>query len=124
MFKIILGAIVGFFVWSILWVGGDAILKAVSVNYAESAATMNFSAPMLMIPLILSAAVSIVSGFVAASIARENTKSPLLLGILLLITGIFVQLSVWEKIPVWYHLAFWVLLIPMASLGGKLRSVK
>ena len=124
MLKIILGVVVGFIVWSILWVGVDAVLRAVWSGYNESVEAMTFSAPMLIVPLVLSAVVSIISGFAAASIAGESGKSPLILGVLLLIVGIFVQMSVWDKIPLWYHLTFWILLVPMTVLGGKLRSEK
>jgi hypothetical protein len=124
MLKIILGVAAGFIVWSILWVGVDAILRSVWTSYSESVKTMTFSSVMLIVPLILSAIVSIVSGFVAALISKEHSKAPLFSGILLLIVGIFVQLGVWDKIPLWYHLTFWVLLVPMTVLGGRLRSRK
>ncbi len=124
MLRIFLGVTVGFVVWSILWVGVDAILRAVWTNYDESIKAMTFSSSMLIVPLVLSAVVSIISGFVAALISRENSKSSLILGILLLIVGIFVQMSVWDKIPLWYHLTFLILLIPMTILGGKLRTEK
>jgi len=122
MLRIILGVVAGFIVWSILWVGVDAGLRAVWISYDESVKAMTFSSSMLIVPLILSAIVSVVSGFVAALIAKENSKSPLILGIVLLIVGIFAQMGVWDKIPLWYHLAFWILLIPMTVLGGKLRA--
>ena len=122
MLRIILGVVAGFIVWSILWVGVDAGLRAVWISYDESVKAMTFSSSMLIVPLILSAIVSVVSGFVAALIAKENSKSPLILGIVLLIVGIFVQMGVWDKIPLWYHLAFWILLVPMTVLGGKLRA--
>jgi hypothetical protein len=120
MLKIILGIIAGFLVWSILWVGVDALLKAVWTDYNASVEAMNFTTTMLIVPLVLSAVCSIIAGFVTALIVKENSKSPLILGVLLLLVGIFVQMSVWDKIPLWYHLAFWVLLIPMTVLGGKL----
>ncbi len=122
MLKISLGVIVGFIVWSILWVGFDAILRTVWTSYDESAKAMKFSSLMLLVPLILSAVVSLISGYVAALVAKENAKSPLILGVLLLIVGISVQIGVWDKIPLWYHLTFWILLIPMTILGGKLKQ--
>lgn len=124
MLKIISGVFAGFFVWSILWVGIDAILRGIWSDYNESVERMNFSSAMLIVPLILSAVCSVIAGSVATLIAGENFKSPLILGILLLITGIFVQISVWDKIPLWYHLAFWILLIPMTVFGGKLIQAK
>ena len=121
MLKISLGVIVGFIVWSVLWVAMDALLRAFWGNYNESVEAMNFSSSMLLVPLVLSAVVSLISGYGAALIAKENAKSPLILGIILLIVGIFVQIGVWDKIPLWYHLTFWILLIPMTILGGKLK---
>ncbi len=124
MLKIFLGVVAGFFVWSILWVGIDAVLKGVWAGYKENVEAMSFSPAMLIVPLILSAVCSIIAGFVAALIARENSKSPLILGALLLIVGIFVQIGVWDKIPLWYHLAFWILLVPMTIFGGKLMQLR
>jgi uncharacterized protein YacL len=124
MLKIALGVIVGFLVWSILWVGFDALLRAVLTSYDESVKAMTFSSLMLILLLVLSAVVSTISGFIAALISKENSKSPLILGILLLIVGVIVQMGVWDKIPLWYHLTFWILLVPMTVLGGRLRSEK
>jgi uncharacterized membrane protein YeaQ/YmgE (transglycosylase-associated protein family) len=121
MLRIIFGIVAGFLVWSILWVGIDAVLKGVWTDYNRSVEAMIFSAAQLVVPLILSAVCSIIAGFVAALIAKENSKSPLILGILLLVVGIFVQIAVWDKIPLWHHLTFWILLIPMTIFGGKLR---
>ncbi|MGC2237955.1 MAG: hypothetical protein WA584_17480 [Pyrinomonadaceae bacterium] len=122
MLRIILGVVAGFIVWSILWVGADAVIRAIWTSYDESAKAMSFQTSMLFVPLILSAVVSVISGLIAALIARENTKSPLILGIILLIVGLLVQLSVWNQIPLWYHLTFLILLIPATILGGKLRK--
>ena len=122
MLKIILGVAAGFIVWSILWVGIDAILRLVWTSYDESVKAMTFTSSILMVPLILSAVVSIISGYAAALIGKENNKSPLILGILLLTVGIFVQLGVWDRIPLWYHLTFWILLVPMTVLGGRMQG--
>jgi hypothetical protein len=124
MLRIILGVIAGLVVWSILWVAGDAVLRAVWASYDESVKAMSFSSAMLIVPLILSAVVSIISGYTAALIAGENTKTPLILGVILLIVGVLVQMSVWEQIPLWYHLTFWILLVPMTILGGKLKTTQ
>jgi len=123
MLKTILGVIAGFVIWSILWVAADAVLRMVWTSYDESAKTMNFTSTLLIVPLVLSAVVSIISGFIAAAIAKENNKTPLILGIILLIVGVLVQMGVWEQIPLWYHLTFWILLVPMTVLGGKLKSL-
>jgi hypothetical protein len=122
MGRIILGVIVGFIVWSILWVGSSEILMVASTDYAKSMETMNFSSGMLIFSLIRSFICSIAAGFVAVLLAKEFFKTTLGLGILLLVFGIFVQIGVWDKIPVWYHLIFLALLIPLTMLGGNLKK--
>lgn len=134
MVRIILGAIVGFIVWSMLWVGSDAVLSALSPDWYGKhhrtlEAAVNNQTPfmsdstILMIGLIRSIIFSIISGFTAALIAKEKTKSTLFLGILLLLFGIFIQSIFWNYAPLWYHIPFLVLLIPMTILGGKLKKI-
>ena len=134
MGKIILGIVVGFIVWSVLWVGSDALLMALSPDWygkhqTEFENAINNQTPfavsstILIIGLIRSVIFSIISGFLAALIAKENTKSTLGLGILLLLFGIFVQSIFWNYVPLWYHIPFLLLLIPMTILGGKLKKL-
>jgi hypothetical protein len=75
-----------------------------------------------MILLVRSVIVSMISGLVTALIAKENFKSPLGLGVLLLIFGIFLQAVHWDYMPLWYHIPFLIWLIPITILGGKLRK--
>lgn len=124
MLRIILGVVAGFIIWSVLWVGADAVLKSVSADYNRSVEAMNFNAAILFVPLILSAVCSIIAGFVAAKISKENSLTPFILGVLLLIAGIFAQLSVWDKIPLWYNLAFLFLLVPATVFGGRIARPK
>ena len=124
MLRIISGVVAGFFVWSILWVGVDALLRAVWADYNRSVEAMSFTSAMLFVPLVLSAICSTIAGFLAAKVSRENTKSPFILGVLLLIAGVYAQTLVWDKIPLWYHLAFWILLVPATVFGGKLARPK
>jgi hypothetical protein len=134
MMRIILGALVGFVVWSILWVGSDAIFSVVSPDWGKTSAEFReavtnetpyaLSSMVLMALLVKGVILSIVSGFVTALIAKENTKSTLGLGILLLLFGIFIQAVYWNYMPLWYHIPFLALLIPMAVLGGKLTRRK
>lgn len=122
MLRVILGVFAGFVFWSVLWVGVDAVLRALSPGYNASIEAMSFTTAQLIIPLVLSAVCSVAAGYLAALIARETTLAPWILGIVLLIVGIFVQMNVWDKIPLWYNLAFWILLIPATVLGGRLKK--
>ena len=122
MLKIILGVIIGFVIWSILWVGSAALMAALIPDYAEAMESMKFDSMWLIIAIVRSVIFSILSGFIAVLISKEFSKTTLGLGVLLLLFGIFVQVSVWNVFPVWYHLIFLALLIPMTVFGGKLRK--
>lgn len=133
MLRIILGIIAGFIAWSVLWVGSDAFFSMIWAEWGKSstdfrAAVENqtpYTASMavLLVLLVKSVIISIISGYLTAMIARENFRSTVGLGILLLIFGVFVQAGHWDYMPLWYHVPFLLLLIPMTVLGGKLREI-
>lgn len=122
MLKNIFAVIGGFVLWCAAWIVSDLTLLVASPGwYGEG--MKNFSTSVLLIALVRSVFISLLSGYIAAVIARDHRmQTALVLGILLLAFGIFVQASVWEKIPLWYHLIFLSLLIPMTWLGAKLRA--
>jgi MFS family permease len=133
MGRIILGVIVGFIAWSILWVGGDEALATLMPEWygthklaLEKAAFNNTpfeaSSIMLAFHLIRSVITSLLSGFLAAFVANENRRTTMILGVLLLIIGIIFQAMVWNLLPIWYHLAFLFLLIPVTIAGGYLKK--
>ena len=133
MWRIILGAIMGFIVWTILLLVSDAVWLALSPDWfgkhqAEFQAAVENKTPfmadsgVLIIAVLRSAILSIISGFVAALIAKENVKSPLLLGILLLAFGSFIHSMILNNVPFWYHILILLPLIPLAILGGKLKK--
>lgn len=133
MIRIILGAIVGFIVWTILLLSSDSIWAALSPDWygkhqTELEAAINNKTPfmadstILIIAGIRSAIFSFITGFVAASISKENFKSPLLLGIFLLAFGSFVHSIIWNNVPLWYHFLILLPLIPLTILGGKFKK--
>ena len=133
MIRMILAVIAGFIAWSILWVGSDAVFSLVSADWAKTSTDFReavaaqkpfaLSSTVLIALLIKSFIVSIISGFITALIAKENTKSTFVLGVLLLLFGVFVQVGHWNYMPLWYHIPFLILLIPMTILGGKLKKI-
>ncbi len=132
MIRIILGVIAGFIAWSIIWLGSDQVLISSSPNwygshqYAFQAAMVNQTSftpdsTILLLHLVRAAIISIMAGFLAALIARENRRAPLILGVLLLLFGIGVQAVAWSYLPIWYHLVFLAMLIPFTVIGGRLK---
>ena len=133
MLRIILAIVVGFIVWSVFWVGSDAVFSLISPGWwgktsqefraaVENKTPYALDSVVLLLLLVKSVITSVIAGFIAAAIARENTQSTLGLGVLLLLFGIFVQAAHWSYMPLWYHLPFLLLLIPMTVMGGKLRK--
>ena len=130
MLRIVLGVISGFIAWLIAWVGSEKILSAIwpafGVHQAEFQAAIEhggqFTADttMLLIHIVLGSIVSVISGFLAALIAGENTRAPLVLGFLLLALGLLKAVMSWPYVPIWYHVIFTAILLPMAIMGGKL----
>jgi len=131
MVRIVLGVIAGFFAWSIVWVGSEKILSAIwpegfGVHQrAFEAAIANggqFTADtrLLLMHIVIGSIVSVMSGYLAALIAGEHIRAPLVLGFLLLAFGLLKAVMSWQYVPIWHHVIFTALLIPMAILGGKL----
>jgi hypothetical protein len=133
MVRIILGVLAGFLAWSIVWVGSDQVLMSLSPAWYgahqlafERAMTNKepFSPDMtiLFMHLVRSVLISLMSGYLTAVIAGENRWSTLSLGILLVLFGLGVEVWAWSYLPVWYHIAFLVLLVPVTVAGGKLKK--
>ena len=135
MLRILLGVIAGFFAWLLVWVGSETILSASWPAFGEHQAafqeaiergprTSHFypDSTILFVHCMLASIVSIISGFLAAGIAGENKRAPLILGFLLLGLGLLKAVMSWPYVPIWYHVLFTALLLPMAVIGGKLKA--
>lgn len=133
MVRIILAVIVGFLVWTILWVGSEQVLSMISPGWwgahqiAFEKAVFNkepftVATDILVWNIVRGIIVTIISGYIAALIAGENKTSTLILGVCLLLFGFYIVFATWAMIPIWYHALFSLMLIPMTILGGRLKS--
>ncbi len=131
MLRLVLGVIAGFFAWAIAWFGGEKILSAIwpegfgdHQRAFEAALTdggpFTANTTMLLTHIVLGSTVSVMSGSLAALTAGENMRAPLALGVLLLAFGLLKAVMSWPYVPLWYHIIFTALLLPMAILGGRL----
>jgi hypothetical protein len=132
MLRIVLGVIGGFIGWIILWVGIEKMLIAVlpawygapqlAFQHAVENRVSEFTAEtrLLLAHLVIGSIVSVMAGALAALVAGENSRAPLFAGILLLLLGIAKAVMSWQYVPLWYHIIFTAILLPMAILGGKL----
>jgi hypothetical protein len=134
MLQIALAVVAGFFAWLIVWVGSEKIISliwpegfGVHQQAFQDAITKSgeFTANtrLLLVHIVLCAMVSALAGFLAALIAGESTRAPLILGVVLLALGVLKAVMSWRYAPIWYHITFAALLISMAVLGGKLQTL-
>jgi hypothetical protein len=131
MVRIVLGVIAGFFAWAIVWVGSEKILSAIWPEFGahqlafeaavDHGGQFTTNTTFLLVHIVLGSIVSVMSGFLAAVIAGENKRAPLVLGFLLLAFGLLKVVLSWRYVPIWYHVIFTAILIPMTILGGKLK---
>ena len=130
MVRIVLGFIAGFFAWVIVWFGSEKILSAIWPEFGvhqrafqaaiENGGQFTADTRMLITHIVLGSIVSVMSGFLAALIAGGNQRAPLVLGCLLLALGLLKAVMSWPYVPIWYHVIFTAILLPMAIMGGKL----
>lgn len=133
MLRIVLGVIGGFIAWLIVWVGSERIISAIWPAFGthqaafqaaiENGGQFTADTGALLTHIVLGSIVSLMAGYLAALIAGENSRAPLVVGILLLAMGVMKAVMSWQYVPIWYHIIFTAMLLPMAIIGGKLKTV-
>ena len=91
--------------------------------YALATPLLNFTLPMKIARLSLGALCTLI----AAATARRLSAArwlPVVLGCSLLVLFLPAHYSLWNRLPVWYHLSFLGSLVPLALLGSRLPSAK
>jgi hypothetical protein len=119
--RIVLGALAGVVVWAIAVTVCDIVIRKSWVEYALVEKSLAFTLPMMITRLSESAACSMLSGYVAALVAKERIKSSLAAGVVLLASFLPTHISIWHKFPAWYHLVFLTSLPLLSLVGGLLR---
>ena len=130
MVRIVLGVIAGFFAWMIVWVGSEKVLSAIWPAFGvhqrafeeaiKNGGQFTAETTMLLTHIVLGSIVSVMAGSLAALIAGENARAPLVVGFVLLAMGLLKAVMSWQYVPIWYHVIFTAILLPMAIMGGKL----
>lgn len=133
MLRIAGGVIVGFIGWMAAWFGGETLLSAIRPttfganqrafqSALEQGSAFTAATSLLLTHVLLASVVTLLAGFLAALVAGENRRAPLVLGCLLVAMGLLKAAFSWAYAPIWYHVIFTALLLPMAIVGGKLRA--
>jgi len=121
MLRTILGIVAGIVTWLAVVTGVSLALRAgVPALAADLAKHATMTA--LWERLAISFLGSLLGGLVAALVSGERMRAPLIAGVLLLLWwGTYHVTMIWNQFPVWYHLTFFVSLVLLSVLGGRLR---
>jgi hypothetical protein len=117
MLKQFMGVMAGYLVWTVVFLGGSTLLRSAMAG-VHDAEGLTRDPLALVLYLVLSFAASFLAGRTTARLAGAVRPVFILAG-LLLATGIPVQIGSWDQLPVWYHLIFLGMLVPMTLAGGR-----
>ncbi len=127
MLRLIVGIVIGVVAWFAMVFIVPYLIGFVSPA-VNAAMREHHTVVALAERLGVSFLASLVSGYVAARVAAGSQRAPLIAGILLLIYFVPYHLfgadmqgvKVWTSFPLWYHLTFFVSLVVLSVLGGRL----
>ena len=128
-----LAVIVGLFARALMWAASDTLFAAVWPGWfgaheiafqgtSYDRGTFTADSTILLTHVVFACLISTISGYIAALIARETRRAPLILGCMVLGLGLVKATMSWSYVPLWYHVVFTAFLLPMTVLGGKFKS--
>ena len=118
MWKAVVAVVAGFILWSVIWVGGNQLLARLSPKHFQPPSGESPSVTALIVMLALAVVCSVASGALAGRIWRQGMAHVWVLSGILLAVGIMVERGYWTVLPLWYHLAFLAILVPLTIAGG------
>jgi hypothetical protein len=118
MWRTIASIIAGLVAWGVIVTLLNFGLRAILPGYHAAEATLQFTLAMKIGRLTEAAISSVAAGAVVGMIAPSKRWAPWLVGLIIVAMFLPVHVSLWNKFPAWYHLAFLVPLAPLVALGG------
>ena len=127
----ILAGILAFVLWNLVWVGSEALTAMLAPGWFGSHQTAFKNATLtgeaytpelsiLLFNLARGAVITLFAGF-SAAVTGRTVRSAFLVGLALFVFYLGIGYMTWHVNPVWYHVLFGSMLIPIAVLGGKFR---
>ena len=117
MFRTIVAVIAGYGLWTLVFLFGNNLLFKEAVEISSAGGIIDDRGTLIGI-LLLSVLASFAAGWITV-IVGHSLKTVWIMAFCLLVTGITIQTSSWALMPVWYHLSFLGLLVPVSIFGGK-----
>ena len=120
MWRTIGSIVAGLVAWAVAVTLLNFGLRAASPGYHAAEATLQFTLAMKIGRLTEAALSSVVAGAVVSLIAPSRRWAPWVVGLIILAMFLPVHVKLWDKFPLWYHLAFLVPLAPLVAFGASL----
>jgi hypothetical protein len=120
MWRTLASIVAGLVAWVVVVTLLNFGLRAAIPGYHAAEATLQFTMAMKAGRLTEAALSSVAAGAVVSLIAPTKKWAPWVAGLIVLAMFLPVHVHLWNKFPVWYHLAFLVPLAPLFALGGAL----
>jgi hypothetical protein len=122
MWRTVLAIVAGFIAWICIGAVGFTLMRAVWPEYTRAEPEMAFTLPMQLARLTVGVACSVGGGWLAAVVAKGDSRPAWWLGVLLLVIFVPIHYSLWDRFPVWYHLTFLLTLTPIVGYSSRLAS--
>lgn len=131
MLRTFLAVVLGFVTWVTSVIVGEVILSAMMPEafgahqkafqeVIEKGGDFTANSSHLAMHVVIGSLATLLAGFVAALVAGESKRTPLILGCLLFAVGVLKMVLTWSYVPLWYHLTFTGMLAPLVILSSKL----
>jgi hypothetical protein len=120
MWRTVLSVVAGLAAWALVVTLLNFGLRAAIPGYHAAELTLQFTGAMKAGRLLEAALTSLAAGAVVSLIDPSKKWGPWLVGLIVLAMFLPVHIKLWDKFPVWYHLAFLVPLVPLVLLGAAL----
>lgn len=120
MWRTLASILAGLVAWAVIVTILNLGLRAAIPGYHAAEATLQFTLAMKIGWLTEAALASIAAGAIVGLIVPTKKWAPWLVGLFILIMFLPTHVQLWNRFPVWYHLAFLIPLAPLIALGGWL----
>ena len=122
--RIAAAVLAGLSVWTVVATLGNLALRATIPDYPTQELTMAYSLLAQFARLGLGLFSTVAATLAVVVLSRGSIGAALATGLVLLALFVPVHVSLWAKVPVWYHLFFLASLPLGAWATGKLAAPK
>jgi len=124
MVRLVMGVVAGFIAWWVIGASAFFLLGAAWPDYTAAEPSMTFTLAMQVSRLAVGILCSVGAGWLAVVVAKGNASAAWSLGVLLVLMFIPIHYTLWDKFPVWYHLAFLLTLAPIVGASARLARAR